>query len=108
MWILNTLTVGSKTYSMDDAMRLYPPSHYDLDAGFYGGRVTWVSPVKDSDILLLIQYKDGELNVLDIAVESLASLPVAQIRKLARTRKLLAPGDYKTSKEEVIKLLENA
>lgn len=108
MWILNTLTVGSKTYSMDDVVRLYPPSHYGLDAGFYGGRVTWVSPVKDSEMLLLIQYKDGELNVLDTAVKSLASLPVTQIRKLARTRKLLAPGDYKTSKEEVIKLLEHA
>ena len=106
VYVFNTLRVD-RVYKDSDIKKLVPLREYGLDEGFYGGRVKFISPTEEG-ILLLVEYRDGELKVIDTAAENLHSskIPLRLVRELCRKRKI-AYGPQE-SREELIARLEAA
>ncbi len=103
MYVFNTLTVGDKTYTLSDQKGLKLPSEYGLKDGFYGGRVKWVGET-ETDVLLLIEQRDGKLRLLDTGAVDLKHISIEVLRKLCDQRSI--PYDEKTTHKELQKLLK--
>lgn len=103
VYIFNTLALD-KVYGDTDYKRLVPIQRYGLDDSFYGGRVKHIGET-DTDVLLLMEYKDGTYKAIDTAVEKLDEIPIRFIRELAKKRKL--QFNATTKKEELIEMLRN-
>lgn len=106
MWLLNTTKIGNKTYTAQDIVNLYPPKQMGFEEDFYGGRVNWVSPAKNNEhIILLIEYRDGVQNVIDLAVKNVTELPIYTLRSLA-AKQNFSKEEFgrSTTKEELLKL----
>ncbi len=81
MYLLNTLTVGDRTYGTLDVKSSAMPYEYGLAPHFYGGRVHWVGHT-DTDVLVLIERTAKGNVAIDTAVESLAHVPIETLRRM--------------------------
>jgi len=101
LFTFNTLKLD-KTYNDNSYKRLVPATQYGLGDDFYGGRVKFVGET-DTDVLLLVEYKDGENHVIDTAAEHLEKIQPRFIKRLCDMRKIAYTDE--TTKEELISKL---
>lgn len=99
--VFNTTKVGDREYTMSDLKSLHQLRDFGLDDGFYGGRVTQIGRT-DTDVLLLIQNRDG-MQLIDTAAEKLDDIPLGLLRRLAERRKVRF--GVRTSKEDLVAAL---
>jgi hypothetical protein len=104
VYILNTLELDKDYSEIGEIVSLKPISEYGLPEEFYGGRVQMIAHLKDSPVMLLINNQIDGLQVIDIAVNDLADIPIATLKKYAKNRGLNF-GWSTATKEEVLNLL---
>lgn len=102
MYVFNTLSLD-RTYGDNDYKRLVPIGRYGLPDSFYGGRIKFIGET-GTDVLLLVEYKDGVHKVIDTGAVKLEGIPPRFIKQLLDKRKI--PYDKTAKKEELIGLIE--
>ena len=103
MYTFGTLTLD-REYGDSDYKSLVPIGRFGLTDDFYGGRVKHIGIVPDTDIMLCVEYRDGEHHVIDTCAVKLDKIPVKFIKDLCRKRKI--PFENMAKKEELIQKLE--
>ena len=109
MIVLNTLKFGKDYSKLSEDIQLEimkPISEYGLTESFYGGMVTHIAKVKDSNVYLLLDLETDGVQVRDIAVDSL-DVDQKILRELARA-KALEYSPVGVKKEELINMIDSA
>ena len=106
MYILNTFVLDQDYTTLSVPLKkLVPVEHYNFADEFYGGRVSHIGVVKDSDIMLLIDNETDGIQIIDTAINDLNKINCDVLKNYAKSKKI--EFDWrKTTKEELIELIK--
>jgi hypothetical protein len=99
MFTFGTTVIEDKAYTSNDAKQIIAIEKFDIEDGFYGGRIKYIGKT-DSDILLLMTDAN---TVIDTGAKDLEEISLDLIRELCKKRKI--KFDQRYGKDKLIELL---